>query len=166
MSQLLNFLASTEATIAGNSQGYIYSPHNLHYPGPSMEIKAGESFIIVPYQPLGVGPWTIFPSILINGELKIRKKRKKVLAIHITNRWLTKAIKLPHDTNLETLLATTGLEHYYTTLTLDDLEEINTNTVYTDDSVNDEKKTSSDTSYPPPVITCKCPCCLASANNK
>jgi hypothetical protein len=162
MSQLLNFLASEEATIAGNSQGYIYSPHNLYYPGPSMEITAGESFIIVPYQPLGVGPWTIFPSIYINGDLKIRKKRKKILAIHITNRWLTKAIKLPHNTNLETLLATTGLEHYYTTLTAEDLNELNT--VYTDDSAND--KISDDTSHPPPVTTCKCPCCLASTNNK
>ena len=138
--------------MAGNSQGYIYSPHTLHYQGLALEIKAGETFIILPYQPMGLGPWKIYTTVLVNEELKTRVKNPKVFCIRITNKWLTKIIKLPRYTSLESLLATTGIEHKYTTMTFDDINTINGDD--DDDDVND------DCTPPNPPACCECACCL------
>lgn len=135
--------------MAGNSQGYIYSPHLQHSPGPDLEIKAGESFIIVPYQAMGLGPWKLYTSVLVNDELKTRVKKPKVFCIMITNKWITKTIKIPRFTCLESLLATAGIEHMYTALTYDDINAI---------SIDDDDDDDDDT--PPRLPPCACACCL------
>ena len=113
MTRPICFIASEEATVAGNSQGYIFSPHTLHYHGPATEIKAGESLLIVPYQPMNLGPWHLYKSVLVNNELKTRVRNPKIFCIKITNRWLTKTVKIPRFTSLEALLARSGIEHVY-----------------------------------------------------
>jgi hypothetical protein len=147
-------MASEEANVAGNSQGYIYSPHTLHFSGPSMEIKAGESLTIVPIQIMGLGPWKIFTSKLVNSELKTRTKNPKVFCIKITNKWLTKSIKIPRYTSLEALLASPGIEHIYTAITYEDLNAISDN--------NDEDDSDIDDNPSPPLSPCQCACCLKS----
>jgi hypothetical protein len=155
MSQTLCFIATDVAQIAGNSQGYIFSPHILQYPGPTLDIKAGESLIIVPYQPMGLGPWKLYFSVLVNSELKTKHKSCKAFCIKITNKWITKSIRINRFCSLDALLSSPGLEHVYSYINFDDLNDI---TGGGDDS-DDNDETENDSL---PSKVCECSCCLKS----
>jgi hypothetical protein len=170
MSRLLSFTSSSEeeeAIGSGNNQGYIYSPQTLFYSGQSMDIKAQESFIIVPYQPQNWGVWKVYPAVYKGNDLKIRKK-PKVFCVKITNQWLTKTIKLPRYTNLENLLATPGLQHQYSFLSFKDLNAHQVNDVNDNNDVDNDINIINDNLAPPavpsptPPLPCQCPCCLKS----
>ena len=154
MNRPIYFTASEETTLAGNNQGYIYSPHTLHYPGPAMELKAGETLLIVPTQPLDHGPWKIFSGTLINSEfcpeLKTRLKNPKVFCVKITNKWFSKTIKIPRYTSLEALLATSGVQHIYTYLTFHDLS------IMTEDEDSDNDDNNKPVASPSPPCECSC----------
>jgi hypothetical protein len=139
---------ATDATqLGGSNQGYVYSPNTLHHTGPSFEIKAGESLVIVPYQPAGKGPWNVFQSALVDSDLKIFTKNPRVFCIKINNKWMTKSIRVNRFCSLDDLLCNQGIEHILSSLSYDDLTEM------TDDEEDEDNDKVVNKS-------CACPCCL------
>ena len=152
--QQIHFTATPAIQLSGNNQNFIYAPSNLHYVGRSFDINAGEQFIIIPYQPADHGPWKIYHSIVVDSELKTFVKNPKIFCIRISNKWMTKSIKLTKNTCLDTLLGNPGIEHSYGTITFDDLIQINENDDVDDDDDDDDDDSKRS------KITCVCPCCL------
>jgi hypothetical protein len=148
------FTATPSIQMSGNNQGYIYSPSTLQYLGPAFDLAAGEELTIVPYQPADQGPWKIYRSLLVDSDLKTMTKKPKVFILIIRNRWLTRSIRVNRYTTLDTILCNQGIEHCYSTLSFDDLLDINiSDDEDVDNNDDDDDTTKKSTAH------CVCPCC-------
>ena len=144
------FFTATEATApAGTNQGFVYAPATLQNQSYNFDLMAGESILVVPQQPAGHGPWKIYQSTLVNGDLKTFLKSPKVFVLKLTNKWITKSIRIGRFCFLDAILAHPGIAHTYGTMPFDDLTEINDTN---DDEEDDDEKPAPD--------ACVCTCCL------
>ena len=148
----IGFTATDAIQLSGNNMGYMYAPNTLHYRGPSFDLKAGESLIVVPFQPAGCGPWKVYQSVLKDDVLKTFVKNPKVMCISIKNNWLTKSVRVNRFCGLDSLLCSAGIEHIFQSVSFDDLTEM------TDDDEEEDNDDDDDGNASP--IPCMCPCCL------
>jgi hypothetical protein len=149
MARQIGFTSTEACHVSGTNTGWVYSPNTLEYPGPAFDIKAGESLMIVPNQPAGNGPWKIYRSVLVNSELKTFIKTPKAFCLTIVNKWLTKNVRINNLCRLETLLCNPGIAHFYSSLSFDDLTDMNNEKVDDDDDDDDDDDKKTDL----------CPCC-------
>ena len=154
MVKQINFTSTDASQVAGNNNGFIYSPHTVHHTGLPFDIKAGEALIIVPFQPAGNGPWKVCQSVLVNSSFKTFIKRPKVLCIQIQNKWISKSIHVRRFCTLQALLSNQGIGHNYSTITFDDLKDSQTDE---NDEIDNEEEDND-------IVEIKkestCPCCL------
>jgi hypothetical protein len=160
------FTGTAASQISGNNQGFIFSPSTLQNQGPSFDIAAGESVYIIPIQPAGHGPFCIYQSVLKNSNLKTYFKCPRVLILRLCNKWLTKSIKIMHNCSLDVILASSGIEHSYGTISYDEFNELMTKHKYDDDDNDDDDDEDDDDNDDKEPIkstrscscSCSCPC--------
>jgi hypothetical protein len=108
---LLKFFYSTNDVVtSGDNMGTIYNPCCLTYTGADCQLEAGQSALILPFQDDKVSPWKTYKSALFDHRF-VRNKNARNLCFVVTNKWVFRAVTIPHGIMLNVLLAHPGIHH-------------------------------------------------------
>jgi hypothetical protein len=108
--QLKFFYSNTDIQNNGDNTGTIFNPTCLVHTGESFCLEAGQSVMIVPFQPDQCTPWKIFKSALFDHRF-YRNKSPRYLCYILTNQWIYRSVIIQRGTMLSWLLGHPGIHH-------------------------------------------------------
>lgn len=117
------FYSTDMITFSGDNSEAIYNPGEIIYDGDDFRLYAGETIMIIPLQPNGLGPWKSFRTSLYNNKF-VKQKSCKYFCILLSNKWIFKSVLVNRGCRLDGLLAHPGIQHTMGFLTPHDLSTI------------------------------------------